>query len=71
MNQNWHYIFPKKSLLRAYNVSHFKALIVNNKNKLQQQNENKLNMCINRYTVYHCITFYVYITHTTDKFRVR
>ena len=43
MNQNWHYIFPKKSLLRAYNVQHFKALIVNNKNKLQQQNKNKLN----------------------------
>ena len=42
MNQNWHYIFPKKSLLRAYNVQHFKALIVNNKNKLQQQNENSL-----------------------------
>ena len=30
MNQNWHYIFPKKSLLRA---QHFKALIVNNRNK--------------------------------------
>ena len=26
---------------------------------------------IDRYTVYYCITFYVYITHTTDKFRVR
>ena len=57
-------MFPKKSLLRAYGT-------FNNKNKLQQQNENKLNMCINRYTVYHCITFYVYITHATDKFRVR
>ena len=39
MNQNWRYIFPKK-------LEHFKALIVNNKSKLQQQNENKL-MCIN------------------------
>ena len=47
MNQNWHYIFLKKSLLRAYNVQYFKAPVVNNKNKLQQQNENELNMCIN------------------------
>ena len=48
MNQNWHYIFPKL-LLRA-SVKRFKALIANNKSKLQQQNENKL-MCNNRYTV--------------------
>ena len=41
MNQNWRYIFPKT-------FEHFKALIVNNKSKLQQQNENKL-MCINTY----------------------
>ena len=39
MNQNWRYIFPKK-------VEHFKALIVNNKSKLQQQNENKLTLYV-------------------------
>ena len=41
MNENWRYIFRKK-------LEHFKALIVNNKSKLHQQNENKL-MCINTY----------------------
>ena len=39
MNQNWRYIFPKK-------LEHFKALIVNNKSKLQQQNENKLTVYV-------------------------
>ena len=40
MNQNWRYIFPKK-------LEHFKALIVNNKSKLlQQQNENKLTVFV-------------------------
>ena len=39
MNQNWRYIFPKK-------LEHFKALIVNNKSKLQQQNENKLTLYV-------------------------
>ena len=44
MNQNWRYIFPKT-------LEHFKALIVNNKSKLQQQNENKL-MCIRGHYMY-------------------
>ena len=52
MNQNWRYIFPKK-------LEHFKALIVNNKSKLQQQNENKL-MCINTYC-----TLFVRLTRNT------
>ena len=42
MNQNWHYIFPKKLLLRAY--MYFEALIVNNKSKLQQQM--KISLCV-------------------------
>ena len=46
MNQIWRYIFPKK-------VHHFKALIVNNKSKLQQQNENKP-LCVLIRTV-HCL----------------
>ena len=53
MNQNWRYIFPKK-------LEHFKALIVNNKSKLQQQNENKL-MCINTY-IYFSVTRSMTIT---------
>ena len=54
MNQNWRHIFTKK-------LEHFKALIVNNKSKLQQQNEISLQcMCINTYC-----TLSVRLTHNT------